>query len=75
MDKVPEIAPFVNGIKTEANANYSIYVASYKELQALFVRIEKSAVDKALGTIDPDALSPREALDALYKLKKILNQN
>jgi len=45
-DKVPEIAPFVNGIKTEADANYSIYVASYKELQALFVRIEKSAVDK-----------------------------
>jgi DNA mismatch repair protein MutS len=36
---------------------------------------EQSAVDKALGTIDPDALSPREALDALYKLKKLLNQN
>ena len=32
---------------------------------------EQSAVDKALGTIDPDALSPREALDALYRLKKI----
>ncbi len=46
VDKVPDIAPFVNGIKTEANANYKIYVASYKELQALFVRIEKSAVDK-----------------------------
>jgi DNA mismatch repair protein MutS len=37
--------------------------------------IEQSAVDKALGTIDPDALSPREALDALYQLKKLLNQN
>ena len=33
---------------------------------------EKSAVDKALGTIDPDALTPREALDALYQLKKLL---
>ena len=32
---------------------------------------EQSAVDKALGTIDPDALSPREALDALYQLKKL----
>ena len=32
---------------------------------------EQSAVDKALGTIDPDALSPREALDALYRLKKL----
>jgi hypothetical protein len=24
-----------------------------------------------LRTIDPDALSPREALDALYRLKKL----
>lgn len=54
-DRVPGIAPFVNGIKTEANANYSIYVASYKELQALFVRIEKSAVDKK-KSIDQHAL-------------------
>ncbi len=29
-----------------------------------------SAVEKALQAIDPDALSPREALDALYQLKK-----
>ncbi len=39
------------------------------------VIVEKSAVDKALGTIDPDVLSPREALDALYKLKKLLTKN
>ncbi|MEO7161174.1 MAG: DNA mismatch repair protein MutS [Polaromonas sp.] len=32
---------------------------------------EQSAVDKALATIDPDVLSPREALDALYRLKKL----
>jgi DNA mismatch repair protein MutS len=32
---------------------------------------EVSAVEKALGAIDPDALSPREALDALYHLKKL----
>jgi DNA mismatch repair protein MutS len=30
-------------------------------------------VDK-LSTIDPDAMSPREALDALYALKKLLNE-
>ena len=36
---------------------------------------EQSEVDKALGTIEPDALSPREALDALYRLKKLLHQN
>jgi DNA mismatch repair protein MutS len=29
-----------------------------------------SAVEAALAAIDPDALSPREALDALYALKK-----
>jgi DNA mismatch repair protein MutS len=28
-------------------------------------------VEAALANIDPDALSPREALDALYQLKKI----
>jgi DNA mismatch repair protein MutS len=31
-------------------------------------------VESALRGIDPDALSPREALDALYALKKILQQ-
>jgi DNA mismatch repair protein MutS len=32
---------------------------------------EPSAIDQALAGIDPDALSPREALDALYQLKKL----
>ena len=32
---------------------------------------EKSALDTALVNIDPDALTPREALDALYRLKKL----
>ena len=36
---------------------------------------EKSAVDTLLGTIDPDALSPREALEALYRLKKLAESN
>ncbi|NEX95063.1 DNA mismatch repair protein MutS, partial [Caulobacter sp. 17J65-9] len=30
---------------------------------------EPSALDKALAAIDPDELTPREALDALYRLK------
>ena len=30
-----------------------------------------SDVDEALATIDPDTLTPREALDALYRLKKL----
>ena len=33
--------------------------------------IGPSAVELALATIDPDALSPREALEALYRLKKL----
>jgi DNA mismatch repair protein MutS len=31
-----------------------------------------SKVEAALGALDPDALSPREALDALYSLKKLI---
>jgi DNA mismatch repair protein MutS len=31
-----------------------------------------SAVEEALTAVDPDALSPREALDALYRLKALL---
>jgi DNA mismatch repair protein MutS len=31
-----------------------------------------SAAEAALAAIDPDSLSPREALDALYALKKKL---
>ena len=30
-----------------------------------------SAVEAAVAALDPDALSPREALDALYRLKKL----
>ena len=30
-----------------------------------------SAVEARLSEIDPDALSPRDALDALYALKKL----
>ena len=33
--------------------------------------LEKSTVEAALVNIDPDALTPREALDALYQLKKL----
>jgi DNA mismatch repair protein MutS len=32
---------------------------------------DPSAVDAALAGINPDMLSPKEALDALYRLKKL----
>jgi DNA mismatch repair protein MutS len=41
--------------------------ASAEEAAAL-----PSAAEAALAAINPDALSPREALDALYQLKKLL---
>lgn len=34
-----------------------------------------SAVDEAIAALDPDALSPREALDALYRLKELSNHS
>jgi DNA mismatch repair protein MutS len=33
--------------------------------------VEDSAVELALARIDPDTLTPREALDALYRLKQL----
>ena len=30
-----------------------------------------SAVEAAVGALNPDAMSPREALDAVYQLKKL----
>ena len=33
---------------------------------------EASAVEQALAAIDPDKLSPREALDELYRLRALL---
>jgi len=34
--------------------------------------VERSATEKALAALDPDQLSPKEALDALYRLKATL---
>ena len=36
---------------------------------------QPSVVDEAIEDIDPDALSPREALDALYRLKELSKQS
>jgi len=51
--------------QTDARAQVDLFAAPPD------IVVEQSALDKALATIDPDALSPREALDALYKLKKL----
>jgi len=50
--------------QTEARAQVDLFAAPPEAAAA-----EQSAVEKALGTHrPPDALSPREALDALYRL-------
>ncbi len=53
--------------QTEARAQVDLF-APPPDLPAA----ELSLLEKAMDTIDPDALTPREALDALYRLKKIL---
>ncbi len=63
----------LNALETQqldARAQVDLFAAPPEAAAA-----EQSAVDKALGTIDPDALSPREALDALYRLKKLAGLN
>ena len=52
--------------QTEARAQVDLFVAPPEAPAA-----EQSALDKALHQIDPDTMSPREALDALYQLKKL----
>ena len=63
----------LNALETQqtrgARAGRSVCRADPKPQEA-----EQSALDKALHQIDPDALSPREALDALYQLKKLINR-
>jgi DNA mismatch repair protein MutS len=51
---------------SEAQAQVDLFAAPPESTAAL-----PSPVEAALAEIDPDALSPREALDALYQLKKI----
>ena len=52
--------------QNEARAQVDLFAAPPEPPAA-----DQSAVDKALHQIDPDTMSPREALDALYLLKKI----
>ncbi|MHB1272531.1 MAG: DNA mismatch repair protein MutS [Rhodanobacter sp.] len=46
-------------------------VAESSPQLGLFAPSAPSAVERALEQIDPDALSPREALEALYRLKQL----
>ncbi|HWU97699.1 MAG TPA: DNA mismatch repair protein MutS [Oxalicibacterium sp.] len=48
--------------------------AAVFEAEADDIAPHTSAVDEAVAAINPDALSPREALDALYRLKELSNR-
>jgi DNA mismatch repair protein MutS len=52
--------------QSQASAQVDLFAPPPEALSA-----SPSAVDLALAGIDPDALSPREALEALYRLKKL----
>ncbi|WP_114973994.1 DNA mismatch repair protein MutS [Rhodoferax ferrireducens] len=51
---------------TESNAQVDLFAAPPAPESTA-----ASAIEMAVAALDPDAMSPREALDALYQLKKI----
>jgi DNA mismatch repair protein MutS len=64
------LAELERGMHQHASKNAAVGDGSPQ--LALFAPPAPSAVERALEAVDPDALSPREALDALYRLKKLL---
>ncbi|HVV96045.1 MAG TPA: DNA mismatch repair protein MutS, partial [Rhodanobacteraceae bacterium] len=67
---VDDARRYLSTLEGEAAARPSITATPAPQL-GLFDAPRASAIEEALRTIDPDALSPREALDALYRLKKL----
>ena len=55
----------------ESHANASQAQVDLFAAPAVQAEAHASAVDQALAEINPDVMSPREALDALYQLKKL----
>ena len=55
----------------EAQASESQAQVDLFATPAVIETVSASAVESALDALDPDAMSPREALDALYQLKKL----
>ncbi len=53
------------------NVSASLPLFSYTSVPPLPAEPETSALEKALEEVDPDSLSPKEALDYIYKLKQL----
>jgi DNA mismatch repair protein MutS len=56
--------------QTQARAQVDLFAAPPETATT-----ELSLLEKAMDNINPDALTPREALDALYQLKKLLTNS
>jgi DNA mismatch repair protein MutS len=79
--QVARLAGMPAAIVRQARASLDAFEAQQRDGQAqvdLFAAppiapaATPSALEDALADLDPDSLSPREALDALYKLKKLV---
>jgi DNA mismatch repair protein MutS len=55
----------------QANGQFDLFVGSDNKHEAADAPLLSSAALQELDTIDPDQLTPREALDALYRLKQL----
>jgi DNA mismatch repair protein MutS len=78
--QVAKLAGMPTAVLSHARSTLAALEAKQSDAQAqvdLFASppvaaaLPTSAVEDLLAGIDPDALSPREALDALYQLKKL----
>jgi DNA mismatch repair protein MutS len=58
-------------LERSSHANQRPHTAPASPQLGLFAPATPSRVDEALRDVDPDALSPREALEALYRLKRL----
>jgi DNA mismatch repair protein MutS len=55
----------------QANGQFDLFVASDSSKEEDEIAALPSAALQALDALDPDQLTPREALDALYRLKQL----
>src|SRR5690348_6546463 len=67
------LAELENGDHPRPSRNAAHDPGELKPQADLFARREPSAAERALADLDPDALTPREALEALYRLKALAN--
>ncbi|WP_266158063.1 DNA mismatch repair protein MutS [Dyella silvatica] len=65
------LAELERGMHAHAATTHASTADSSPQL-GLFAPAAPSAVERALESIDPDAMAPREALEALYRLKALL---